>query len=62
MDQAYLDLPNMTSSTEGSQSLESTVQTIKYSLIVLIYLGFRDVIKYAVPLIKAFIADKLKTV
>jgi len=62
MDHYDLDLPNMTSSTDGSQSLESTVQTIKYSLIVLIYLGIRDVMKYAVPLIKAFIADKLKTV
>jgi hypothetical protein len=62
MDHYDLDLSNMTSSTDGSQSLESTVQTIKYSLMVLIYLGFRDVMKYAVPLIKAFIADKLKTV
>jgi len=62
MDHYDLDLSNMTSSTDGSQSLESTVQTIKYSLMVLIYLGIRDVMKYAVPLIKAFIADKLKTV
>jgi hypothetical protein len=62
MDHYDLDLSNMTRSTDGSQSLESTVQTIKYSLMVLIYLGIRDVMKYAVPLIKAFIADKLKTV
>lgn len=61
MDEAYLGLPNMTSSVDGSQSLDSTVQTIKYSLMVLIYLGIRDIMKYAVPLIKAFIADKLKT-
>lgn len=61
MDEAYLGLPNMTSSLQGSQDLTSTIQTIKYSLMVLIYLCIRDVVKYAVPLIKVYIADKLKT-
>jgi hypothetical protein len=60
MDEAYLDLPNMTK-TLHNDDLTSTVQTIKYSLVVLVYLCFRDVIKYAIPLIKAYIADKLKT-
>lgn len=61
MDEAYLGLPNMTSSLQGSQDLTSTIQTIKYSLMVLVYLCIRDVVKYAVPLIKVYIADKLKT-
>lgn len=61
MDEAYLGLPNMTSSLQGSQDLTSTIQTIKYSLMVLVYLCIRDVLKYAVPLIKVYIADKLKT-
>ena len=60
MEQAYFELSNMTTSG-GTQSLDSTVQTIKYSVLVLVYLCIRDVIKYAMPLIKAFIADKLKT-
>jgi hypothetical protein len=60
MEEAYLSLPNMTSSVDGSQDLSSTIQTIKYSLLVLVYLCIRDVVKYAVPLIKVFIAEKLK--
>jgi hypothetical protein len=61
MDEAYLELPNMTQSLGHGTDLDSTVQTIKYSLFVLVYLCIRDVVKYALPLIKAFIADKLKT-
>ena len=61
MEEVYLDLPNMTSSLHESQDMSSTIQTIKYSLLVLVYLCIRDVFKYAVPLIKIFIAEKLKT-
>jgi hypothetical protein len=61
MDEAYLGLPNMTGSLQESQDLAGTIQTIKYSLLVLVYLCIRDVVKYAVPLIKVFIADKLKS-
>jgi hypothetical protein len=60
MEEAYLGLPNMTT-LEGSHDLSSTIQTMKYSLLVLVYLCIRDVVKYAVPLIKVFIADKLKS-
>lgn len=61
MDELYLDLPNMTHSLRETTDMNSTVQTIKYSLMVLVYLCIRDVLKYALPLIKVFIADKLKT-
>jgi hypothetical protein len=61
MDEAYLGLPNMTGNLQESQDLAGTIQTIKYSLLVLVYLCIRDVVKYAVPLIKVFIADKLKS-
>jgi hypothetical protein len=61
MEEAYLGLPNMTGSVDGTQDLSSTIQTIKYSLLVLIYLCIRDVLKYALPLVKVFIAEKLKS-
>lgn len=60
MEEIYVDLPNMTS-IQSSSDFASTIQTIKYSLLVLIYLCVRDLLKYAVPLLKLFIAEKLKT-
>jgi hypothetical protein len=61
MEEAYLGLPNMTGSVDGTQDLSSTIQTIKYSLLVLVYLCIRDVLKYALPLVKVFISEKLKS-
>jgi hypothetical protein len=61
MESEYLDvnLANMTGADLG-KDLNSTVQGLKYSLVVLVYLCIRDVFKYAVPLVKDLITKKLK--
>jgi hypothetical protein len=61
MEYEYLDvgLANMTGADVGG-NLNSTMQGLKYSLMVLVYLCIRDVLKYAVPLVKALISEKLK--
>ena len=61
MESEYLDvnLANMTGADLGGD-LKSTVQGLKYSLMVLVYLCIRDLFKYALPLIKVVISEKLK--
>jgi len=59
MELEYLEigLNNMTSDkVEGV----STLQGLQYSLMVLVYLCIRDLIKYTIPLIKALIEEKVK--
>ena len=50
----------MTNNTLGGDLSPTTVQGLKYSLMVLVYLFVRDLIKYALPLAKMYISDKLK--
>jgi hypothetical protein len=62
MELEYLDVNqgNMTGADVG-KDLSSTIQGLKYSLVVLLYLCVRDVLKYAMPLVKNLISEKLKT-
>jgi len=34
---------------------------LKYSFVVLLYVTFRDIVKYALPLLSAYIKQKLET-